>query len=167
MALVSPLLGLCLATLLVAENSYTMASVFLLAMTLAVPLANRQVLRSLFAAFSKRPYLTLSDAGLHVDGCLLDSLYFAWSDIEAMSPEPKSIEDALKSGNLVAITLRVRSGSRRRWTFSSIQHAVHRGYFEVSGYFSTPPDAVAHAVAECLASKVRRHEPLLLSDMPA
>jgi hypothetical protein len=165
LTLASPLLAVAGAVALVVKGTYGATQLLVVAMMMAVPLANRQVLRSALAVVSRRPYLTFSDSGLHVDGCVFDSLYFAWSDIEAMSPEPASIQAALKAGQFVVITFRVRSGSKRRWMFSSMQHPVHRDYFTITGYFRPPPADVVDVIAKCFASRVKRHEPFLLSDM--
>jgi hypothetical protein len=164
--LACPLLALAGAVALVVKGTYSVTQLLVVAMMMAAPLTNRQALRSALAIVSRRPYLTISDSGLHVDGCIFDSLYFAWSDIEAMSPEPASIQAALKTGQFVVITFRVRIGSKRRWTFSSMQHTVHQDYFEISGYFRPPPAHVLDVIGTYFASHVKRHEPFLLSDMP-
>jgi hypothetical protein len=160
----SPFLGLAGAIALVAKGTHGTMSVLVLATMLAAPLTNRQLVRSAFAIVSRRPYLTLSDSGLHVDGWLCDSLDLAWSDIEAMSPEPATIQAALKAGSFVVMTLRARSGVARPWMLHSIRHSVHRNYFEVTGYFTPPPAPIVDAIAERFASRVERHEPFLLSD---
>jgi hypothetical protein len=163
-------LGLPLAgviTVLFASTAiFSTPSLFVLALMFLAPLTNRQVLRSAVATFSSRPYLTLSASGLHVDGCVLDSVDLVWSEIEAMSPDPAVVRAALESGNFLAITLRLRAGRRTPRTLSSVQHFVHRDHFEISGYFKRPPDPVIDAVAERFAVNVKHHEPFLLSDMP-
>jgi hypothetical protein len=161
----SPLAGLASAVVLATTETFSTTSVFVLALLLAAPLTNRQVLRSIVAVVSMRPYLTVSGSGLHLDGCVFDSVDLAWSDIEAMSPYPASVRAALQSGSFLVITLRVRTGRTTPWTFSSVQHPVYRDHFEITGYFRRPPDGVVDAVVNCFATNVKRHEPFLLSDM--
>src|SRR5688572_24159457 len=73
MTLASPLLALAAVVGLVVKGTFSATQLLLVAMMMAVPLMNRQVLRSALAIVSRRPYLTFSDAGLHVDGCIFDS----------------------------------------------------------------------------------------------
>jgi hypothetical protein len=162
----SPLLGVAALVALVVKGSYATTSLLAVALMFAFPLANRQVLRSTLATVSKRPYLMLSDAGLYVDGCIFDSVHLPWSDIEAMAPDPDSIRTALTAGHFVALTFLVRGGPKTRYSFSSIQHPVHRNHFQINGYFSPPPDPDIDEIAKCFASNVKRHEPFLLTDMP-
>ncbi len=157
-----PAAALVLAVVLVAKDGVSTTSGLVVAALLAAPLWNRQVLRSTLAVVSARPYLTLGDFGIQVHGCLFDSVQFAWSDIEVMSPGPQRIRSSLEAGGLVAITLRVR---RHAWSLSSHQHPVHRNHFQISGYFRRPPDAVLDAIEKCFAVNVARHEPFLLSDL--
>jgi hypothetical protein len=127
-------------------------------------LMNQGVLRSLLAIVANRPYLTLTDAGISVDGGLFDHWFFSWSEIDAMAPTPEFLRTRLRTGDLVAITLRLRERPKKRRLFSSIQHLRYRDHFEFSGYFAPLSDEEVDAVVACFVSKVREHQPSLLTD---
>ena len=161
------ILLLCAVVFLTGRISNIKEAMFILGLATAMLfmlLGHTGELRSLRAVFSNRPYLTLSSAGIDIDGGMFDRWFLSWEEIAVMAPDPQLLRMRLSDDAFCAITFQLSKRSRRRRWFSNIQHLRHPRIFQVCGYFKPLSEAEAERVVAILLSRVKRHEASLLWD---
>lgn len=124
---------------------------------------NQGVLCSLLAIVSKRPSVSIDEAGIRVDKGPWDRWFFEWSAIAALAPRAKTIAEALASGRQVGLTLALHTRPARR-LLSNVQHSVHHDHFEVSGFFRPLEADELERLIGYLDGNVPDQQPFLLMD---
>jgi len=126
-------------------------------------LIGQSTLRSIFAIFSNRPYLTVSHEGISIDGGTFDRWAFSWSELGAFSPELDGLQEHLAKGEFVGMTFRAEKKFPRRM-FSEIQHPKFHDIFELCGYFQPLSQAEVEQLFLLLKENIKEHQPFLISD---
>jgi hypothetical protein len=126
-------------------------------------LSEHQVFRSLRAVVSQTPLVTVNDEGLAILGGRFDRWQLAWSEIEAMAPEPARLREALTSGAFVALQFRTtKEPPPRPW--SAVQHSVHRRLLEVGAYVEPLSTEDTDRLISFFEANIDDRQPFLISD---